>query len=189
MPNHVRTMIKFKNLKPDDIDNIIKLCTVPVTYDSSERKVGSPMDYPAIDFDKIIPEPRTIEDCDPRFVFSKEKIESGHTGVECTDDRIWFDWYNWRVEYWGTKWGAYDCDTKVGKSYIQFCFSTAWSLAYPIVQRLAVLGYDIEVKYADEDIGSNCGKLTYTREGGWTHWDESELKDPARFARNIWARY
>ena len=54
------------------------------------------------------------------------------------------------------------------------------------MQKLALMGYNIEIKYADEDLGSNCGKLTYTSEQGWTHWDESELKDPVRFAREVW---
>lgn len=79
--------------------------------------------------------------------------------------------------------------SQVKHIFIKFVFNTAWSLAYPIIQKLASLGYDIDVKYADEDYGNNCGRLTYTNELGWTHWDESELKDSVKFARDLWSRY
>ena len=181
MPNHVRTIVKINKLKKDDIDIVLNLIATPLRIDSKDK----PTDY-IIDFNKIIPEPRTIEECDSKYVFSKEKIESGYTGVECTDDRVWFDWYEWHCAYWGTKWGAYDCYTIIGKSFIQFVFSTAWSLAYPVMKKLALMGYNIDIKYADEDIGVNCGRLTYTSEQGWTHWDESKLKDSVRFAREVW---
>lgn len=182
MPNHIKNVLKFKNLKQDDIELILNMITSPAP-DSTESK------YNIIDFDKIIPEPRTIEDCDPRFVFSKEKIESGHTGVECTDDRVWFDWYNWHLNYWGTKWNAYNCYTLIGKSYITFVFNTAWSMPHPIISKLSVLGYNMELKYADEDYGSNCGEFKYTNEQGWEVEHEHSLSNPDKFARRLWDKY
>ena len=138
-----------------------------------------------IDFNKIIPEPTAIEECPEDY-----RVKSAKEAHISEDEaRPWFNWYKWHCTYWGTKWGAYDCYTIIGKSFIQFVFSTAWSLAYPVMQKLALMGYNIEVKYADEDYGNNCGKLTYTSEQGWTHWDESELKDPVRFARDLWNNY
>lgn len=181
MPNHVKNVLKFKNLKPDDIAFIVNTIASPITR---------PEDYPpsyAIDFDKIIPEPRTIEDCSPEFIIPEDK--RAKSGLEITDDRDWFDWYDWHVTNWGTKWNAYECYTKQGKSYIQFIFLTAWSMPYEILLRLALLGYDMDIRYADEDLGSNCGKSTYTSEQGWTHWDESELKNPYKFASNLWNKY
>lgn len=182
MPNHVINVLKFKNLKPKDVDTIINLIATPIHEGTTKPSY-------AIDFDKIIPEPRTAEECDPIYVFSDEQIESGHTGVQCTDDRNWFNWYEWRVDNWGTKWGAYDCYSEQGKSYITFVFNTAWSIAYPVMQKLELLGYDLELRYADEDWGSNCGILSYSREQGWTHQDESDLKDSYKFAKNLWDRY
>lgn len=177
MPNHVRTVVKFNKLKKDDIDIILKL--IATCSHSPEKPEGEYF----IDFDKIIPEPKIETECPDDCKVNK----SSH--VELDKDRPWFDWYAWRVKYWGTKWGAYDCYTEIGKSWIQFVFSTAWSLAYPVIQKLALMGYNIEVKYADEDWGHNCGKLTYTSEQGWTHWDETELTDSRRFARDLWNRY
>ena len=179
MPNHVRTVIKISKLKKDDIDIVLNLIATKLEDPDYPDEVKD--DY-VIDFNKIIPEPTTIEEC-PEECRVKSAKEAHISEDEA---RPWFNWYEWHCTYWGTKWGAYDGYTIIGKSFIQFVFSTAWSLAYPVIQKLALMGYNIEVKYADEDIGSNCGKLTYTSEQGWTHWDESELKDPVRFAREVW---
>lgn len=185
MPNHVRNIVKFKNLKSEeDIKFILDMVASPL----ERPMIGRHKDY-AIDFDKIIPEPRTIEDCDLECVFDEEKIKSGHTGVECTDDRVWFDWYTWHNKYWGTKWNAYDCYTKIGKSYITFIFSTAWNFPEPIIARLTLLGYDIDFKYADENLGNNCGKFEFTSKHGWAKYSSEEIKNSYKFAERIWSSY
>lgn len=53
-------------------------------------------------------------------------------------------WYNWRLEHWGTKWGAYDglpleeCTAPSGKRKVKLSFSSAWSpLGDPIWHALA----------------------------------------------------
>lgn len=177
MPNHVRNVIKISKIKPEEIDMVLDM--IATTLDDPEFPDKQYM----IDFDKIIPEPRDESECPNEYKVNKE------SRIELLKDKPWFDWYKWHIDHWGTKWGAYDCYTKVGKTTITFVFSTAWSFAYPVIKKLEVLGYDILVRYADEDYGSNCGRLTYTREQGWTHWDESDLKDPVGFARNLWHTY
>lgn len=179
IPNHVRTIVKINKLKKDDIDivlNLVATCSL-----SPEKPEGEYF----IDFNKIIPEPTTIEECpeDCRVKSAKE----AHISED--EARPWFNWYKWHCTYWGTKWGAYDCYTIIGKSFIQFVFSTAWSLAYPVMQKLALMGYNIDIKYADEDIGNNCGRLTYKREQGWTHWNSMDLTNPEQFARSLWYTY
>ena len=103
-------------------------------------------------------------------------------------DRPWFDWYAWRNTYWNTKWGAYDGYTYTGKTYIIMYFQTAWSFAGPVAMKLAELGYDLDLQYADEDYGSNCGRLQYdakTKE--WARWGMSELKpNPETWAKRLW---
>ncbi len=58
------------------------------------------------------------------------------------------NWYDWRLEHWGTKWNAYDCTllivpkSDVDSSEInrlRFQFTTAWSFPVPIFNRLAEL--------------------------------------------------
>ena len=180
MPNHVRTVIKINNLKKDDIDIILNLVATKL----DDPDLPDRIDY-AIDFDKIIPEPRTKEGC-PKDCLVKDTKEAH---IEEDEDRPWFNWYKWHNLYWGTKWGAYDPYTVIGKSYIQFVFSTAWCTPIPIIQKLGLMGYNLSIKYADEAYGSNCGRITYSSEQGWQHEDSSELPNPVRFARDLWDKY
>ena len=174
MPNHVRNVWKIKGIPQDKVNYLLNKLAVQLK--DKENYI--------IDFDLIIPEPRFIQDCPKRFrVNSKSHVEE-------IKDRAWFNWYDWRVENWGTKWGAYDGYTKIGKTQLTFVFSTAWSFAYPVAQKLFTLGYDLDLRYADEAIGSNCGRLTYnaaTKEVN--HYDESELTDASQFANYLWNNY
>ena len=67
------------------------------------------------------------------------------------------DWYGWQINNWGTKWNASD-------SYVDgntLHFQTAWSVPEPVLIKLSELfpKINILVKFADEDIGSNCGEF------------------------------
>ena len=179
IPNHIRTVIKISKLKKDDVDIVLNLLASPMTTPTDPIEKT---EY-AIDFNKIIPEPETEDECPDEYKVNKD------SHVELRKEKPWFNWYKWHITYWGTKWGAYDCYTKIGKSYVQFVFSTAWSVAHPIIAKLSLLGHPVEVKFADEDYGSNCGIITWSREQGWEMKSEMSLKDPVRFARDLWARY
>jgi hypothetical protein len=93
-----------------------------------------------VDFNRLVPQPENIEkgDC------SGEHPE----GVVC--------WYEWNIQNWGTKWNAYETERR---SATELKFETAWSHPVPIMEALAERFPNaiIEVKYADEDIGSNVG--------------------------------
>ena len=106
-------------------------------------------------------------------------------------DRPWFDWYTWHTRYWGTKWNCYDGYIKVGTSTITFVFSTAWVTPRPIYNRLANdYNFRFEVRYADEDIGSNCGSIEYIpEEDRYDEYYEQDLTHPVDFARRLWRNY
>lgn len=69
-------------------------------------------------------------------------------------------WYDWNVDHWGTKWNAYGQNDQRNTEDTIF-FETAWSFPEPIVRRLAQIFTDVEIlwDYADEDSGSNTGKI------------------------------
>lgn len=184
MPNHVKNVLKFSNLKPKDVDFILK--TIATQDEDAELPADKDTEY-KIDFDKIIPEPKTEEECPDEYKVNKD------SHIMEYEDRPWFDWYKWHNAFWDTKWNAYDCYTKVGKSYITFVFSTAWSMPYNVMTRLHLLGYDFELRYADEDWGNNCGILMYSSEHGFTHYDEDDMiakrRNAQAFARDLWNRY
>lgn len=64
---------------------------------------------------------------------------------------------------WGTKWNAYDCRVIDENSV---AFDTAWCTPYEAMVKLSVKFPEstIEVNYADENLGHNCG--TYVLKNG-----------------------
>lgn len=74
------------------------------------------------------------------------------------------DWYDWRCAHWGTKWNA-ACVRLVSATdeCLEYSFQTAWSLPDEVFRQLSKLYPDIqiEVQYANEDIGYNCGLSVY----------------------------
>lgn len=92
------------------------------------------------------------------------------------------DWYDWSIENWGTKWNA--GDTVVDSDVIEF--QTAWSTPIPVFVELSkrLKNVEINVDYADEDIGSNCGSLLIIN--GNVH--EFEPVNSEEFACNMWGR-
>ena len=171
MPNPVMNKWKISPIPQDKLQYILDKLTM-ITKEGNR----------IIDFDLIIPEPRYKKDCPADCIVNKD------SHVMEDKDRPWFDWYAWRNKYWNTKWGAYDGYTHTGKTYIIMYFQTAWAFAGPVAMKLAELGYDLDLQYADEDWGSNCGRLQYdsnTKE--WTRWSLDELKpNPGAWARRLW---
>lgn len=147
MPNHVRNVIKISKIKPEEINMVLDM--IAMTFDDPTFPDKQYM----IDFNKIIPEPIDESECPDEYKVNKD------SHIEIIESKPWFDWYKWRCTYWGTKWGAYNCYTKIGKTWIMLVFSTAWTAPMPIIYKLSVLGYEITARYADEDYGVNCRKI------------------------------
>ena len=186
MPNHVRTMIKFKYIDMQTALAIVNRITKELEDDV----------YPLnriIDFDKIIPEPKTEDECPEKYRVNIEEsvaVDTESHLVVDDSEKPWFDWYGWRLKHWGTKWNAYDSYTRIKKTNVEFVFSTAWTPATPIFEKLTELGYDMEIVYADENLGYNCGKIIYnasTKE--FNIRTEEDYKDPYSFAKKIWEKY
>lgn len=177
MPNHVRNVWKINHIPKDKVQYVLDKITI--VFDGEHR---------IIDFDLIIPEPRFKKDC-PEYALRKPNSCS-----QKDEARPWYDWYEFNIHSWGTKWNAYDGYTIVGKTYIQLVFNTAWTMPDPIAKALATqLGYDMDLKWADEAYGSNCGRMTYCaseKDSGWDRYEQFELgKSPEDFARRLWDRY
>ena len=181
MPNHIKNVLKFNNLKGEDIRFLLDTITTPT--EDPDTKVF----HHVMDFDRIIPQPRVESDCPKDCIVNKD------SHIEINDDRSWFNWYEWNTKYWGTKWNAYDNYIATGKSYITLVFCTAWNTPFPIINRLTLLGYNFQLKYADEDYGRNCGKIIYNPEktgfSSTVHISSSDLKNPEKFAKNLWDKY
>lgn len=118
------------------------------------------------DFEKIIPMP--------------ENIFQGSLGQKEREMYGKNNWYDWRCANWGTKWNAYDQDSC--DDYISF--STAWDAPEKVYEKLAELlpNNRFTVRFADEDLGYNCGTLSNC-EGTMTY---EEPEKSFEFACNLW---
>lgn len=149
MPNWVRNIVNVYGKKEDVADFI-------------EKHIKDNI----FDFNTVIPEPKTREECDSDFILPKEEeqeiIEQNKKlrkdGLDkmfdLDDETAWFDWYNWRVHNWGTKWNSkcaqfIDADAirEFSGNHVEIliAFDTAWTEPTPIFAKL-------DEMYKDSDL-------------------------------------
>ena len=82
------------------------------------------------------------------------------------------DWYDWRIDNWGTKWDIYEsyCN-RMDANTLVLSFFTAWSPPFPIFDKLTDMGFEVTARYLDEGwmyIGE------YNSDGDHVHFDNVE---------------
>ena len=139
MSNHVRNRVEFVG---DDarIDELLAF----VSSVEDEPEGGS-----EFDFNKIIPQPSNVYK--GSFGFGEHEDEIRKKGM--------VTWYDFNLRNWGTKWNSYN--VIVYDKTVEF--DTAWSMPHPVFLSLSEQFPDVTIaaSYADEDIGSNCGRTLY----------------------------
>lgn len=109
-----------------------------------------------LDFNKIIPPPKTKEECIEKYGEKyldsvDEKGNSTHHLMH-TDGDDWFNWYDWHCHFWGTKWNACDCKIEDDDTVT---FETAWSVPEPILLKLSEMfpeeEINVSISYEMED--------------------------------------
>lgn len=88
--------------------------------------------------------------------------EAGKVYLENIKKYGYKSWYEWCIRHWGCKWNA--CESTIKRNNnttIIVTFQTAWSTCMPIFEALSKIfpNISIDVKYADEDLGSNTGEI------------------------------
>ncbi len=149
MPNHVTNNVKISG-KAEDIKDIFS----SLKTDKSD-----------FDFNEILPMPEELTDTVSSTATPKNQD---------LIDKFGFDnWYDWSLQNWGTKWNAYEVST-IDVSEVQF--DTAWSCSDTLIQKLSKLHPNVEfvLTYADEDLGSNCGIITY-KNGTQTNYIDKSM--------------
>ena len=67
-----------------------------------------------------------------------------------------YNWYNFNVREWGTKWDARDVDLlEEGKTFLRYKFDTAWTPPTPVIEKLAQQNPNLTIT------------LEYREEQGW----------------------
>ena len=149
MPNHISNIVRLKAFNEDDWkrenEAFEQLQALMKTDDSP------------FDFNVLIPYPEHFKVLDDRVTALEKEV--GLAAAMSVKDGYNSGGYEWCIANWGTKWNAYD----IGFGYDEIYFCTAWSTPKPIFAELSKRFPDLqlEVEYADEDIGNNCGRLMY----------------------------
>lgn len=91
-------------------------------------------------------------------------------------------WYDWCINNWGTKWNSART-YRISDNEVEF--ETAWNCPIEIFKELSKQFNDVEivVEFADEDIGSNCGEITFVNGDIQEYIDMDGNTD---FALDIW---
>lgn len=76
------------------------------------------------------------------------------------------NWYNWRIENWGTQWDAYEHDgefERLSDEEAKICFLTAWSPPAPVIKELSAQFPQaiISLFYYESDMDF-CGEVVYS---------------------------
>jgi len=124
---------------PNNIINHIKI-RGPNVAEKMQKYFKTSIEGVMFDFNLIIPVPKNV--------------------ANCNDENNPLAMYHYHCDYWGTKWNAYQ---QCFKDYDNFNFQTAWSTPKPVFKKLSQMEPDLtfRIKYADEDIGINCGSYVY----------------------------
>lgn len=100
----------------------------------------------------------------------KEHIRLAEIALDNIKKYGYKDWFDWNIDNWGTKWDAHDPYVETTDDEIMLEFQTAWTTPKPVFLKLAEQYPDlmINIDYADEDMGFNCGTYSYA-DGNWEY--------------------
>ena len=131
MPNHITNQLQIDTETDQELEDIKKFIHGDGT--EKDKEDGSEI---LIDFNKIIKMPDHIK--------ATTEPNSGKD-----------DWWQWSIDNWGTKWNAYAQED----AHDEINFQTAWNTPVPVIKALSLLfpNAEFSVRYADEDMGFNCG--------------------------------
>lgn len=197
MPNNVKNVLTFKGSQ-FAIDELLK--GIEGVEDGHHMK---------IDFNRIIPMPEDLliddggnyefaiqvfcaNDTERMEIQNREKISDSSMkryislGEKYAKNKLKYGycaWYYWRIHNWGTKWNAYEIE-QIDNT---IKFETAWATPIPVIRKLSEIFPTITIdhKFADEDIGNNCGHYVWIH-GDIICKDELDDEEAEEFALDLW---
>ena len=107
----------------------------------------------------------------PVFEKHEDVINYGKQIYENIRDYGCKDWYQWRIDHWGTKWNSYSNGQDVMPNCTKLKFETAWNIPYNFYIKLYEIihrdckSLSCNITYANEDCGSGIGEISDIIEG------------------------
>lgn len=168
--NQIEKVLKYISTDKDEVDfnTIIPMPeSLNVTSGSIEYQAIAVYKYKKLHEDKELKDlfasygskAKTLDEFADYLLKQKPGlIEAGEVYVNNIELYGYSTWYGWCNANWGTKWNAIDSWACVDA----FGFQTAWGSVDNLILTLSKRFADVTFvySYADEDFGSNLGKIT-----------------------------
>lgn len=130
MPNWCHNKIIIRGSKKQREEFKEKYCEL-VNIPYHDEKIWS------LDFNKVIPEPKTIKECPKKYLIrNAEEAEKRHLEYDESNERKWFDWYQYHCDNWGCKWEGDPDNSEECESSLTIKFYTPWGPPYKIISKL-----------------------------------------------------
>ena len=212
MPNYVKNIVKFKDITWTRFKEILKeingdgdegfsfdfntIIPMPKSLDVEDSSRGDKgyACYRAY-VDKIKSKMKKSEKEEIKeklikeYEINEDEFDLGKIYYENVKNYGANTWYRWCLDNWGTKWNSmYSCVQGDGV----ISFETAWSTPENVIKEMAKkFSVGIEVNFADEDIGSNCGIYEYDKNGDLINevdmnYSKVGEENARKFACEIW---
>jgi hypothetical protein len=111
-----------------------------------------------------------------------DTIERGKRTIECIKQTGYADWYDWRCNTWGTKWGCYDYqEVSFTQNCWAFTFESAWSPPEPVLNKLfreLFPTLKVVIAFADEMPNYAGTGLFQNGEGGLSYTEDNDEMRP-----------
>ena len=185
MPNHITNRLQIIGSNPEVVfdfirskkneDDLFDFNLIVPTPEEIEA-VGEPSSRvvaAAYEIAKSLAEMSVLKaghlDIQKRYRVEPEYYSQLEKAVRAVRKTGFAYWYDWRVQNWDTKWGAYNFRREGNFLF----FETAWSFPETIIFKLSKLfaAHTFKIAWADEDTGHNTGKMVIKNgvlvEGGY----------------------
>lgn len=120
---------------------------------------------------------------------SQEDRKIWELGVTAVDNINRYDaptWYEWANKNWGTKLNA--CHCSCDKKSKALSFQTAWQAPLSAICKLSAMfpSVQMDLEFADEDIGHNCGRVVFKNGDIKEIYKPEEGREAYEFTAKIW---
>ena len=201
MPNHVQHRLTLVNASEADIKKFNELFHEDEDFISLNKIIPMPESLKIECSTRSSKAKEIIESADPEKALAdylaEMREERHYTDEGCQefkelvgkvkhnlDNYGMPTWYEWSINTWGTKWDTYDGGSIDDHSCY---FQTAWSTPRPAMTALSKMLPDcvIEVEYADEDYGHNCGRYNL-KNGERIDSYQPDGDEALRYSLDVW---